>query len=226
MDRCGQRAGRPGEVERDGGERKPGAVRGELPGVVNANAAWAVLWAIAHNLSRAAGMLASTFHARATTVTIRAHLINVPARIARRARRLTLHLPQDWPWQEAWTGLHAAVHRLARAALIPRPTPVRQLVGSLAAQVDQARGGQRASRSGAQPSSAGERGFDDLDSAGAPTRCQQSNTDQQMSFRIRWSSSTSSRIASGSWSRCHRHSSCPARSPSPAGAAARAALIA
>jgi hypothetical protein len=38
-----------------------------------------------------------------------------------------------------------------------------------------------------------------------PTR-QQSNTDQQMPFRKRWSSSTSWRIASGSWSRCHRHS--------------------
>ncbi len=65
-----------------------------------------------------------------------------------------------------------------------------------------------------------------LGSAGAPTRSQQSNTDQQMSFRNRWSSRTSSRIASGSWSRCHRHSRRPALSPSPSGAAARAALIA
>src|SRR5207248_182620 len=45
-----------------------------------------------------------------------------------------------------------------------------------------------------------------------PGAYQQSNTDQQMSFRNRWSSSTSSRIASGSWLRCHRHSSRPARS--------------
>ncbi len=37
-----------------------------------------------------------------------------------------------------------------------------------------------------------------LRSAGAPTRSQQSNTDQQRSLRNRWSSSTSSRIASGS----------------------------
>ncbi|MCA1699079.1 MAG: IS1380 family transposase, partial [Actinobacteria bacterium] len=58
-----------------------------------ANAAWAVLWAIAHNLTRAAGALAGAFHARATTATVRAHLINVPARLARGARRLTLHLP-------------------------------------------------------------------------------------------------------------------------------------
>ena len=84
-------------------------------GVFTANAAWTVLWAIAHNLTRAAGTLASSFHARATTATIRAHLINVPARTARSARRVTLHLPAGWPWQAAWEGLHAAVHRPAKA---------------------------------------------------------------------------------------------------------------
>jgi hypothetical protein len=83
-------------------------------GSFNANAAWAVLWAIAHNLTRATGTLASMFHARATTATIRAHLINVPARIARGARRLTLHLPEHWPWRAAWDGLHRAVHRQPR----------------------------------------------------------------------------------------------------------------
>jgi hypothetical protein len=80
-------------------------------GSFQANAAWAVLWAICHNLTRATGTLASMFHARATTATIRAHLINVPARIARGARRLTLHLPEGWPWEAAWAGLHTAVHR-------------------------------------------------------------------------------------------------------------------
>jgi hypothetical protein len=79
-------------------------------GSFNANAAWAVLWAIAHNLTRAAGVLAGMFHGRATTATIRAHLINVPARMARSARRLILHLPELWPWQPAWTCLHTAVH--------------------------------------------------------------------------------------------------------------------
>jgi hypothetical protein len=83
-------------------------------GVFTANAAWAVLWTISHNLTRAAGTLASSFHARATTATIRAHLINVPARTARSARRVTLHLPAGWPWHAAWEGLHAAVHRPTR----------------------------------------------------------------------------------------------------------------
>ena len=61
--------------------------------------------------------------------------------------------------------------------------------------------------------------------AGAPTRAQQSDTDQQMSFRNRWSSSTSSRIASGS-GRAATASSRPAYSLSPSGAPARAALMA
>jgi hypothetical protein len=93
-----------------------GSALAHLPsGSFQANAAWAVLWAISHNLTRAAGTLASMVHARATTATIRAHLINVPARISRGARRLTLHPPQDWPWQAAWEGLHAAVHRRTAA---------------------------------------------------------------------------------------------------------------
>ncbi len=91
--------------------RPPRRWRHLSSGVFNADAAWAVLWAISHNLTRAAGALASMFHARATTATIRAHLINVPARLARGARRITLHMPDRWPWQAAWTGLHAAVPR-------------------------------------------------------------------------------------------------------------------
>ena len=65
---------------------------------------------MAFNLTRAAGTLASTFHARATTGTIRAQLITVPGRIARSARHLTLHLPTAWPWQKAWEQMAAVVN--------------------------------------------------------------------------------------------------------------------
>ncbi len=41
---------------------------------------------IALNLTQAAGYLASTFHAKATTGTIRTQLINVPIQLARSAR--------------------------------------------------------------------------------------------------------------------------------------------
>jgi len=68
-----------------------------------ANSAWVVCAAMAYNLTRTAGVHASAFHAKATTSTIRAQLINVPGRLARSARKLVLHLPVDWPWETAWT---------------------------------------------------------------------------------------------------------------------------
>jgi len=73
-----------------------------------ANSAWLVCAAMAFNLTRAAGALASVFHAKATTATIRAQLINVPGRLARSARRLILHLPRYWPWETAWEKLATA----------------------------------------------------------------------------------------------------------------------
>ncbi|MFE7753072.1 transposase [Streptomyces sp. NPDC057428] len=79
-------------------------------GHFHANAAWLTLWAMTYNLLRATGSLTSAFHAKATTATLRTHLVQVPARIARSARRITLHLPHNWPWQHAWTHLFATVH--------------------------------------------------------------------------------------------------------------------
>jgi hypothetical protein len=77
-------------------------------GKFTANAAWLTLAATAYNLTRAAGHLASLFHARARTGTIRRHLINIPARIATSARRITLHLPQRWRWADDFTDLWTA----------------------------------------------------------------------------------------------------------------------
>jgi hypothetical protein len=74
-----------------------------------ANAAWLALAGMAHNLTRAAGVLASVFHATARPATIRDHLINLPARIATSARRLTLHLPTGWRWEHPWRAVIAAI---------------------------------------------------------------------------------------------------------------------
>ena len=83
-----------------------GAALAHLPsGAFTANAAWLVLAVIAFNLTRAAGTVAAPDLARATTATIRRKLITVPARVATSARRITLHLPQAWPWEIAWTAL-------------------------------------------------------------------------------------------------------------------------
>jgi hypothetical protein len=81
-------------------------------GVFTANAAWLTLAAIAHNLLRATGCLASAFHAKARGATLRRHLIAVPARIARHGRdHLTLHLPEHWHWRRAWMNAFDATHR-------------------------------------------------------------------------------------------------------------------
>jgi hypothetical protein len=77
-------------------------------GHFNANAAWAICAAITHNLLRAAGTLASRFHAKARGATLRRHLIAVPARLARPQRQPILHLPEHWPWQDAFTALRTA----------------------------------------------------------------------------------------------------------------------
>ncbi len=81
-----------------------------------ANSAWLVCASMAFNLTRAAGTLASSFHAKATTGTIRAQLITVPGRLARSARRLTLHLPTGWPWHKALAQLATAANSPPRTA--------------------------------------------------------------------------------------------------------------
>lgn len=73
-----------------------------------ANSAWLVLAAMAFNLTRAAGALASAFHTKATTATIRRQLIAVAARVTRSARRSTLRLPTAWPWADQWHALFTA----------------------------------------------------------------------------------------------------------------------
>ncbi|MHB1065088.1 MAG: IS1380 family transposase [Georgenia sp.] len=79
-------------------------------GVFTANAAWLVCAVMAFNLTRAAATLTTApALIRATTATIRRKLINVPARIATSARRLRLHLPTNWPWEQAWSALYKAV---------------------------------------------------------------------------------------------------------------------
>jgi hypothetical protein len=74
-------------------------------GKINANAAWLVLAVIAFNLTRAAATVAGERLRKVTTAMIPAKLVSVPARVATSARRMRLHLPQDWPWEREWTRL-------------------------------------------------------------------------------------------------------------------------
>jgi DDE family transposase len=75
-------------------------------GVFAANAAWLSIAAMAHNLVRAAGALASLPFAKARGATIRRDLIAVAARAARHGRgHLTLHLPEGWHREQEWLNL-------------------------------------------------------------------------------------------------------------------------
>ena len=75
-------------------------------GVFAANAAWLSIAAMAHNLVRAAGALASLPFAKARGATIRRDLIAVAARTARHGRgHLTLHLPEGWHREQEWLNL-------------------------------------------------------------------------------------------------------------------------
>jgi hypothetical protein len=75
-------------------------------GVFAANAAWLSIAAMAHNLLRAAGALASLPFSKARAATIRRDLIAVAARTARHGRgHLTLHLPDGWHREHEWHNL-------------------------------------------------------------------------------------------------------------------------
>jgi len=82
-----------------------GPLSGMPSGRFAANGAWAICAAITHNLLRAAGTVIDGAHAVARGTTLRRHLVAVPARLARPARRRVLHLPAHWPWAAQWNTL-------------------------------------------------------------------------------------------------------------------------
>ena len=86
-------------------ELKAGPLAHLPSGKYTANAAWLAHAVMAFNLARAIGVLAGKAHARARWATLRAQLINIAGRVARRGRKLILHLPRDWPWAPAWEAL-------------------------------------------------------------------------------------------------------------------------
>ncbi len=71
-------------------------------GKFNANAAWAAIAALAHNLVRWTGLLGLPGATVRTARTLRRRLLALPGRLTRTARRFTLHLPARWPWREAF----------------------------------------------------------------------------------------------------------------------------
>lgn len=105
-------------IEQVHADLKAGPLAHLPSGVFTANSAWLVLAVIAFNLTRAAGIIAdhAVRLARATTATIRRTLISVPSRLARSACRVTMHLPDAWPWQAAFDRLFTTTHAPPPAA--------------------------------------------------------------------------------------------------------------
>jgi hypothetical protein len=108
--------GRAGTIEQVFADLNDSAAAHLPSGQLAANGAWLSLAALTHNLMRAAGCLASLFHAKARTATLRRHLITIPARIAHSARKTMLHLPTGWTWAEAFTSLFTKTHSPPAAA--------------------------------------------------------------------------------------------------------------
>ena len=84
-------------------------------GYFPANAAWLAVQIIAHNLARWTTRIGLD-EPVATTKTLRRRFFSLPGRITRKARRLTLHLPQGWPWQNQFSSA------LARLRALPLPS--------------------------------------------------------------------------------------------------------
>jgi hypothetical protein len=72
-------------------------------GDYDANAAWTVLAALAHNLLRWTQLLGLPDTTVRAARTLRRRLIQVPGRLTHHARGWTLHLPARWPWHGDYT---------------------------------------------------------------------------------------------------------------------------
>jgi len=91
------------------------ALRHFPSGRFNANAAWTVIAALAHNLHRWTELLGTPGRKRRRARTLRRRLLELPGRLTRTGRRWTLHLPARWPWQDDW------LTALTRIRALPAP---------------------------------------------------------------------------------------------------------
>ena len=107
---------RHAEIENAIRDLKYGVGLNQLPsGRFPANAAWLAVQVIAHNLARWTTRIGLGEPA-ATTKTLRRRFCSLAGRLTRSARRLTLHLPHGWPWQNQFSAA------LAKLRTLPLPS--------------------------------------------------------------------------------------------------------
>jgi hypothetical protein len=85
-------------------------------GDYDANAAWTVLGALAHNLLRWTQLLGLPDSTVRAARSLRRRLIELPGRLTSHARGWTLHLPARWPWQGDYTRALQRIRALPAAA--------------------------------------------------------------------------------------------------------------
>ena len=106
---------RHAEIENAIRDLKYGVGLNHLPsGRFAANGAWLAVQTMAHNLARWTARI-GLGERIATTKTLRRRFFSLAGRLTRSARRLTLHLPDRWPWAEKFS------RALARLRAIPTP---------------------------------------------------------------------------------------------------------
>ena len=106
---------RHAEIENAIRDLKHGVGLNHLPsGRFPANGAWLAVQVLAHNLARWTARIGLD-EGVVTTRTLRRRFFSLAGRLTRSARRLTLHLPQGWPWETQFT------RALARLRALPLP---------------------------------------------------------------------------------------------------------
>ncbi len=107
---------RHAEIENAIRDLKYGVGLNHLPsGRFPANAAWLAVQVMAHNLARWTARI-GLGELGVTTKTLRRRFFSLAGRITRKARRLTLHLPQHWPWENQFS------RALERLRALPLPS--------------------------------------------------------------------------------------------------------
>jgi hypothetical protein len=84
-------------------------------GEFNANGAWTVLGALAHNLLRWTQLIGLPGSTIRTARTLRRRLITIAGRLTRHGRAWTLHLPARWPWHGDYIAALARIRALPAA---------------------------------------------------------------------------------------------------------------
>ena len=107
---------RHAEIENAIRDLKYGVGLNHLPsGRFAANGAWLAVQVLAHNLARWTARI-GLGEQIVTTKTLRRRFFSLAGRLTRKARRLTLHLPQQWPWETQFS------RALARLRALPLPS--------------------------------------------------------------------------------------------------------